>query len=109
EYVIEDFGGANQVSSGAPVVVGHTALLVVKLQFDAGPDVVTLFVNPTPGRPEPSSNAVKTNLDLGTVSAITFFSSGGSFAFDEIRIGTTFEDVVPTGHNQPKEDFLGCL
>lgn len=111
QYVIEDGGGANQVNSGTPVVVGRTALLVVKLQFNSGPgpDVVTLYVNPTPGRPEPSSNAVKENLDLGTVSGIFIISLGASSAIDEIRIGTTYADVVPSGGKQLDGDFLGCL
>lgn len=109
QYVIEDFGGANQINSGTPVVVRRTALLVVKLQFDLGDDVVTLYVDPTPGRPEPGSTAVKQNLDLGTVSGISTQSFGALSAIDEIRIGTEYADVVPSGDNQPDGDFLGCL
>src|SRR5262245_17851183 len=111
QYVIEDFGGANQVNSGVPVVIGHTALLVVKFNFNgpADTDVITLYVDPTPGRPEPSSPAVKQNLDLGTVTFLNFITAGATAIFDEIRIGTTFADVVPSGNNQSDPDFLGCL
>jgi hypothetical protein len=109
QYVIEDFGSANQFVSGVPVVVGRTALLVVKLNFNAGQDVVTLYVDPTPGRTEPGSTAVKQNLDLGNVVALTFFSAGATSIIDEIRIGTTYADVVPSGDNKSDADFLGCL
>jgi hypothetical protein len=91
------------------VVLGRTALLVIRLDFNAGQDVVTLHVDPTPGRSEPGSTAVKHNLDLGTVGALTFISNGATSIIDEIRIGTTWWDVVPTGNKQSDPDFLGCL
>jgi hypothetical protein len=75
-------------------VVGHTALLVLKAQFLTGNDVFTLYTNPKPGGAEPSSGAVKSDVDLGSVSKIGIYSSG-AFSVDEIRIGTTYEDVVP--------------
>jgi hypothetical protein len=108
EYVVEHRGGFGQLTSGVPAVVGRTALLVVKAQFMAGNDVFTLYVNPEPGRPEPSSTVVKTDLNLGTVSRIGIYSVG-AFLIDEIRIGTTFADVVPRGDNTPDPDFPGCL
>lgn len=110
QYVIEDFGTSdNQVVSGVRVVLGRTALLVIKLDFKAGQDAVTLYVDPTPGRSEPGSTAVKSNLDLGTVGALTFVSNGATSIIDEIRIGTTWWDVVPSGSKQSAPDFLGCL
>jgi hypothetical protein len=109
QFVIEDAGGANQVASASPVVVWRTALLVVKINFNAGPDVVTLYVDPIPGHPEPSGKTVKQNLDLGTVSSISIVSFGAVAGFDEIRIGTTYADVVPSGDNHPDPDSLGCL
>jgi len=101
QYVLETYGGAGQVPSGSPVVAEHTALLVVKAQFLPGNDVFTLYINPTPGRPEPSSGVVKSDLDLGLVSSL---SVGGvvatsQFTIDEIRIGTTYADVVPAAAN----------
>lgn len=108
EYVIEHRGGFGQLTSGVPAIAGRTALLVVKAQFMAGNDVFTLYVNPTPGRDEPSSTVVKTDLDLGTVSRIGIYSVG-AFLVDEIRVGTTFADAVPSGDNTPDPDFPGCL
>ena len=109
EYVIENSGGANQASSGVPAVVGRTSMLVVKFEFSSGPDVMTLYVDPTPGRPEPTGDAVKTDLDLGLVSRMFLVSTGASYAIDEIRVGTTYADVVSSGDNQSDGDFQGCL
>jgi hypothetical protein len=93
-YVVENRGGANQVASGVAPVVGTTALLVLRADFLAGADIFTLYVNPTPGGPEPAGGAVKTDLDLGAVPGITIYSTG-AFSIDEIRVGTTFADVTP--------------
>jgi hypothetical protein len=106
-YVIETRGGFGQVSSGAEAVVGRTALLVVKAQFLAGIDVFTLYTNPRPRRPEPSQGLVKSDLDLGVVSAIGIYSTG-AFTIDEIRIGTTYADVLPTTDHTSRRFFKGC-
>lgn len=94
QYVLETRGGSGQVPSGANTVVGRTAFLVVKAQFLPGNDEFTLYVNPAPGGSEPFGGVVKKDLDLGTVSKIGIYSSG-AFAIDEIRIGSSFADVVP--------------
>jgi hypothetical protein len=98
QYVMETRGGTGQVPSGTPAAVGRTALLVVKAQFLPGNDVFTLYTNPTPGHPEPASGVSKADLDLGTVAAIGIYSTG-AFSIDEIRIGTTYADVVPLDTN----------
>jgi hypothetical protein len=35
------------------------------------------------------------------------FYSTGAFVIDEIRIATTWDDVVPSGDNTPDKEFLG--
>ena len=107
QYVIETRGGSGQVSSGTPTVVGRTALLVVKAQFLLGGDTFTLYANPRPGRTEPGIGAVKTDLDLGVVSRIGIYSTGG-FSVDEIRIGTTYADVVPTHDHHSRHHSHDC-
>jgi hypothetical protein len=107
QYVIENRGGTGQVTSGVAAVVGHTTLLVVKAQFQTGPDVFTLYVDPPVNRPEPASSVMKTDLDLGLVSKIGIYSTG-AFTIDEIRIGTTYADVVATGASHDAE-FPGCV
>lgn len=94
EYAMENRGGAGQVASGVPTVAGRTALLVVKAQFLPGADMFTLYVNPRPGSTEPTAGVVKSDLDLGTVSALGIYSTG-AFTIDEIRVGTSFSDVTP--------------
>ena len=78
-----------------------------KVQFLAGNDTFTLFVNPAPGHPEPSSSIIKSDLDLGTVSKIGIYSTG-AFIVDEIRLGTTFEDVTPTSGGGHSDSHEGC-
>jgi hypothetical protein len=96
EYVLEDRGGAGQLSSGVPVAIGQTAFLVVKAEFRAGPDIFTLYANPTPGEPEPASGAIKSDRDFGTISRVGIYSTG-AFEVDEIRIGASYADVTPRG------------
>jgi hypothetical protein len=67
---------------------------VVKAQFMAGNDVFTLYTNPVPGEAEPFAGAMKSDLDLGTVSRIGIYSTG-AFDVDEIRIGATYASVTP--------------
>ena len=94
-YVLEDRGGALQVASNVAPVVGQTVFLVVKAEFAAGNDRFTLYVNPTPGAPEPVTGIVKNNSDIGTVAGVTLYSTG-AFSIDEFRLGETFVDVTPT-------------
>lgn len=94
-YVLEDRGGALQVSSNVTPVVGQTVFLVVKAEFAAGNDRFTLYVNPTPGASEPATGLVKNNSDIGTVAGVTIYSTG-AFSIDEFRLGETFADVTPT-------------
>jgi hypothetical protein len=107
EYVLETRGGTGQVPSGTPAVVGRTALLVVKAEFLLGNDVFTLYANPSRSGSEPASGVVKTDLDLGAVSKIGIYSTG-AFSVDEIRIGATYADVVPTHGRGRQHDAQGC-
>src|SRR5579871_1272557 len=70
DYGLE--GPTNNLSlSNVPVVQGQTVLLVLEAQFLAGNDLLSLFVNPVPGNPQPATpSAVKSDLDVGTVSSI---------------------------------------
>lgn len=97
QYVVEEIGGGGQVASGVPAVVGRTALLIVKAELAiGGTDSFTLWVDPPVKGVEPTTGgAVKSDLDLGTLSSVGIYS-GGAFAIDEIRIGTSYADVVPS-------------
>lgn len=107
QYVLEHRGGFGQVPSNGSTTTGRTTLLVLKAEFLPGNDLFTLYVNPAAGRAEPSSGAVKADLDLGTVSRIGIYSTG-AFAIDEIRIATSYAEALPSG-NAPRNDSQGCL
>ncbi|HXI85013.1 MAG TPA: hypothetical protein VNL17_13075 [Verrucomicrobiae bacterium] len=84
--------------SGVPATANQTAFLVVRVDFNFGtPDVFSLYVNPTPGGPEPATpDAVLTN-DIGTQNGVEMLTgNGGAAFFDEIRLGATFASVTPT-------------
>lgn len=98
---MDSYGGYGQVLSQVPVVYGKTARLAVHIQFLPGPDRIDLYVNPASGIPPSSPDATKTDLDLGhtlqlySPPTIDFASNMGDALFDDVRIGTTYADVVP--------------
>lgn len=100
DYGLE--GPTNDLSlSNVAVAQGQTVLLVLEAQFQAGNDQLSLFVNPVPGAPQPATpSAVKSNVDVGTVSSIAINNYGG-FTTDEIRIGSTFASVTPAAVPEP--------
>ena len=72
-FVLEQAGGAGRVMvNGISPSAGQTYLLTVRMDFAAGADALTLYVNPTPGQASPDSTftASKTNLDLGSFTRI---------------------------------------
>jgi hypothetical protein len=93
-YVMEDRGGSLQIASSTAPAVGETVFLVLKSQFTQGNDAFTLYVNPTPGGPEPGAGLVKNNSNVGSVAGLTLYSTG-AFSIDEFRLGETFADVTP--------------
>ncbi len=107
-YVVEDRGGTNRHLTNATATVGQTVLLVLRADFTSGIDRFTLYVNPTPGGAEPLSGTVKQDSDVGTISSLTLYSTG-AFSVDEIRIGTTFADVVPAAVPEPSSLVLVAL
>ena len=107
QYVLENRGGFGQVPSGSSAIIGRTTLLVVKAQFLPGNDVFTLYVDPAVGKAEPAHGAVKSDLDLGTVSRIGIYSTG-AFTVDEIRIANSYADALPTG-DMSRSGSPGCV
>ena len=93
-YHVSQRGGVGRVFSEVEAVVGKTAFLVVKMEFKPGPDRFTLYLNPTPGQPEPAGGVVKDDLALEFAENLTLYSRG-SWSLDELRLGTTWEDVTP--------------
>ncbi|MDZ4781377.1 MAG: PEP-CTERM sorting domain-containing protein [Planctomycetia bacterium] len=106
-WALEDRGGSRQHASSVLTQSGSTALLVVKAELFASPNIndkFTLYVNPTPGEAEPASGIVKQDAAFGVVQGMTLYSSG-AMQFDELRIGQTFADVTPV----PEPGSFGLL
>lgn len=102
-WLIENLGGTGTVQLNVGINLDETSLLVVKMKTLAGNDRFTLFVNPT-RTTELQSGFVKTDLNLSIANRITLYSTG-AFSFDEIRIGTTFADVI-TAIPEPNSALL---
>ena len=89
--------GANIAADGST-----TYLIVAKYEWVAGTanDIVTVWVNPTNlGGSEDPGNKISTstgNDGTGSAGRITV-SRGPNVKIDEVRIGTTWADVTPTG------------
>jgi len=99
-------GAGTDVYSSVAAQANVPVLLVVRVIFDysgiyPSPDQFTLYVNPTPGQPEPTNNVAATAMgDIGTQNGIQLdCGNGGAALFDEIRIGATFASVTPTSVN----------
>jgi T5SS/PEP-CTERM-associated repeat protein len=94
EFVLENFGGTQQHASGVTAVVGEEYLLVLRADFADGNDSFTLYINPEPGLPEPATGTIMNDSDVGLVNGV-FLLSTGAFSIDEIRLGSSYADVVP--------------
>jgi len=88
--------------SSTQAVSNQPVFLVVRVAFLPGGtnDQFRLYVNPTPGGPEPATPSAALIGFLGTQNGLGFNSgdngSGGTqTSFDEIRVGTTYADVTP--------------
>jgi hypothetical protein len=105
DYDVESRGGTNQHDAGIGAVTGRAVLLALRADFTAGVDKFTLYVDPTPGGAEPTTGTVKQDVDAASVTGLTLYATG-AFSVDEIRVGTTFADVVPVPEPGPA---LLCL
>jgi len=84
--------------SSVPAAANQTVLLVVRVDFNFGsPDNFSLYVNPTPGNPEPAVPDATISDDIGSQNGIALNTgNGGQAFFDEVRLGATFASVTPT-------------
>ena len=101
-YYMDRTGAGLYQDSGVVVTEDATVLLVVRLDFAAGNDTATLYINPTPGLAAPSVPAalVKNNIDLGTWSRFVMTAGDTNrYSFDELRVGATYSAVTPLGQS----------
>ena len=102
QYITNDVVGGTNVSvhmlSTTPATSNETALLVTRVVFGPPNSVedFSLYVNPTPGAPEPLVADATLSVQLGRQNGFVFMADGGPVSFDEVRIGTTYADVTPS-------------
>ncbi len=95
-------GTLTYTDSGQDLNFGTTYLVVVKYDISAAPTVASLWVNPTSlGGTEPAGS-VTCNTGSGTFAALSSIclrnsSTTPKVEIDEIRVGTTWAQVTPTG------------
>jgi len=90
----------DNTGTGINPVVGETYLLVARYDCKAGDDDVYLWINPSvTEEPTLGSADATLNKNLGTGGSVVFDIQGygdNNIEFDEIRIGDSYADVVPT-------------
>ena len=77
------------VSSGIAVVAGQPVLAVLKM--DLGAKTAALFINQTT---EGTPNAIATSTTWSMFHTISIRSASGGATMDDLRLGTTYADVV---------------
>ena len=87
--------------AGVPAENGKTYLVVTRSNFQNGPDLLTVWVNPTPGKLPLDSDAAIQNRqednnesDILTINEEAYFK--GANDIDELRMGPTYQSVTPT-------------
>jgi len=94
QFHLAQRGGVGRVYADQEAIVGQTVFMVVKMEFMEGPDRFTLFMNPSPGQPEPPADVVKEDMDLAQATHF-FLYSRSAWSVDEIRLGKTWAEVTP--------------
>jgi len=83
-------------ASSVPVVSNVTAFLVVEVAYGSGSATESLWVNPTPGQPQPGTASATMTYNIGDQNGLGLNTFNGAEAsYDEIRGGTTWASVTP--------------
>lgn len=89
--------------SGSPYLTDTTYFVVAQYDFSAG--VASLYINPTPGDPQPAATVSATSVNAATTIDNVGFKSqsttGGSYLIDNLMIGTTWADVTAQAVPEP--------
>ncbi|MCC7245601.1 MAG: PKD domain-containing protein [Saprospiraceae bacterium] len=101
--------GNDYYPSTMPVVVGQTAFLVLKLEFQSGSTIASMFVNPTSlgnDLPAPTPSVVETSGFQIKIRSLALYLGDGTVQgnADEIRVGESYACVAPDPNimvNQP--------
>lgn len=95
-------GGSNDFIGDppTPIVLGETHLFVFRLDYDAAnPTMATVWLDPDTSLPEGAQPAGISSMiaNAGPADGFDSFQMRGArvWSFDEVRVGTTWEDVTP--------------
>lgn len=97
-----DEAGVGQTNSTIPVVTGQTYTLIGMLDFDN--DLLGLWIDPD-GADTAATADVSRAYTASNWSTALRFASGHTSTWDDIRVGTTFADVMPVP--EPSVSLLG--
>jgi Immunoglobulin I-set domain len=98
-FRVAEHGENSQLSK--TLTVNTTHLIIIKYGFQVGGnDRVSLYIDPTPGGPEPTTaDASISDITFPNLQLIGFYSpslaSQGGWNFDTMRVGTNWADVTP--------------
>lgn len=81
--------------SSTPIVQGADALLVVQANFGTVNDTFNLYVDPSLPGAQPAVADATLVLGVSGASNNLYINNAGGWSYDELRIGTTYADVVP--------------
>lgn len=82
--------------------------IVVQFDFLSGDDQMSVYYNPTLGTAPGSTSLTLTSTGDLSFDGISLAGANGE-AFDEIRFGTTFADVTPSGSAVPEPSTYAAL
>ncbi|MEI7902106.1 MAG: glycoside hydrolase family 20 zincin-like fold domain-containing protein [bacterium] len=89
--------------AGVPAEDGKTYLVVTRSNFQNGPDLLTTWVNPTPGKMPLDAEATTQSRqedngesDILAVNVEAYYKGGSDI--DELRMGPTYQSVTPAAH-----------
>ena len=95
--------GTNTTWNPMDYPCGTTVFVVVKLNISAAPIAASMWVNPTPGTPEPAATILNSSgaNPLAALASVYLRQGGtaatgtGTLEIDEFRVGTTWTSVTP--------------
>ncbi len=102
-------GAAGLQNTGITATANTTYLIVGRIDYAAGNDTVRMWVNPTVGLPEGPADATMTSYNVGTFNQLSFRYDSNIMIFDEFRVGTTWESVLPVIPEPSSAALLGLV
>ena len=95
-YGLTTISGDMIGESEVPVVQAQTTVLVARAEQNDGEEIMwSVYVNPTVGASEPAKADATLTIPGTMLPAAVMIYNDGGFSTDEIRVGLTWESVLP--------------